>query len=115
MTDAPYLNNGRPAYPGAWLINGKWGALPIFNSIPSLATIQFSDFENITNTCIIMPGFKLILYDGYNYSTSIFNKSNTTDQAKYYDIRDDITNSCQLFDLSNNEFGYDFMIDTQMP
>lgn len=62
------------ALPGAWLINGNNGSMPIFGSVGNLNTYFMGDIDD---RWIIMPGYKLTIWkDYYTGATATFD--NTT-------------------------------------
>ena len=69
--------------PGAWMINTGGGSFPIFGSIKSLNTTY--DQSNNDDWWIVVPGYKLVIYDSENYTGSsgtVDNTSGTTTVVK---------------------------------
>lgn len=113
MNSAPFMTRGNIAVPGAWLINGGsgsggGGAFPVFNSIANLSTGGNLQFNDIDDSVLLMPGFKIELWQHGNYDGSkILDKKNTTEpeQPRYYKINSLINNnatSLKLYNLSGD-------------
>ena len=98
-TGMPFLCNGFPAYPGAYLMGGA-ASFPIFCSIAS-----YTDWgmNNLDDYYLIMPGYCLTVYKSGGYSTSDSyrthdNSGNLT--PMYVNIESALVNegsSCKLY------------------
>jgi len=97
-----FLYNGVPIIPGAYLVNGTSGSvnaawqIPIFSSIPTLAGMTF---ENVDNNYYVLPGYKIELYSGVNYTTLSGNIDNTNGTMILYKTTTavDNTESIKMF------------------
>ncbi len=93
----PLIYKTMPVYPGAYLINHGYGAIPIFCSISNFDNFAMNNQDNYY---IIMPGYSLIVYRDGNYAYN--NTSNTfynTTNFIYYATSpsSDNASSCKLF------------------
>lgn len=72
-----FLYNNVPIMPGAYLVNGATDVnnflmhLPIFGSIPNLTSMGYGGTDNLY---YVMPGYRIELYSGTNY-TGTFNQN----------------------------------------
>jgi hypothetical protein len=72
--NGPYKLNNMPIFPGAYLIDGNntapggFGSLPIFFSVSDLSTYPANETPDSEDSVLVMPGYKLILYENGNYN-----------------------------------------------
>lgn len=91
----PFRYKDFPICPGAYLINTSYGAQPIFCSIANFQNCGYSDIDNIY---IVMPGYKLTVYQDF-YSNSPYDITNTNgiDIVYVSSTYADRASSCSLF------------------
>uniref|UniRef100_A0A6C0D2L0 LamG-like jellyroll fold domain-containing protein n=1 Tax=viral metagenome TaxID=1070528 RepID=A0A6C0D2L0_9ZZZZ len=63
-TNESVINSSFPSYPGAWMI-GTNSTMPIYISIQDLTLMSYGSKDL---KYMILPGFKIILYSGTNYT-----------------------------------------------
>ena len=106
MNSAPFMTGGYISVPGAWLINGGGASFPVFNSISDLNLVWDLQFKDIADTVLLMPGFRIEIWQHGNYGGSEWlDATNTTDRPKYYDIANNSASSLKLYNLAGNLIG----------
>lgn len=88
--------------PGAWLLNGNFGAFPIFGSIMNLNDFFMGDIDD---RWIVMPGYKLLIWkDFYKTGPAEFDNTTGTKPLMSPEVKtiagynqNNNTSSCQLF------------------
>lgn len=88
---ALYKDKGFPAFPGAYLVNyfttnstSDGGSFPIYKSTPDLGVITSVGASNKNNFFLVLPGYKLIIYTGTNYSSNTSTFDNTSNSTIYH-------------------------------
>jgi len=88
---AQYKDKGFPAFPGAYLVNyfttnstTNGGSFPIYKSTPDLGVTTSVGASNKNNFFLVLPGYKLIIYTGTNYSSSTSTFDNTSNSTIYH-------------------------------
>jgi hypothetical protein len=77
--NGPYKLLNMPIFPGAYLIDaGAIGTFPIFCSISSLVTYIDTQASDRDDAVLLMPGYKLILWNNANYGETSVAIDNTT-------------------------------------
>ena len=92
----PFLCNGFPAYPGAYLINNKNGSFPIFCSIISYTSWGMN---NLDDYYLILPGYSLTVYKEGGYDADRWSWDNSTYSTPKYWTGFSTNNcsSCKLY------------------
>jgi hypothetical protein len=96
----PFLCNGFPAYPGAYLLNynsdKRGGSFPIFCSIISYSSWGMN---NLDDYYLIMPGYSLVVYKEGGYDADRWSWDNSTySTPKYWSsFADNNCSSCKLY------------------
>jgi hypothetical protein len=113
-TTAPYrLGNTTTqglAMPGAYLVNGSYGAFPIYFSVGSYSTYYMN---NCDDGYWVMPNFRIIVYANDGYSSQTYDSGyNRYGYPVYYSLSGSAVNngqSCYLYynTTSNDLTGYD--------
>jgi hypothetical protein len=96
----PFTYKSFPVCPGAYLVNTTYGAFPIFCNLSNLGNAGSADCDN---KYIVMPGYKLIVYENTLYegnSQPIENTSATNIKITTSNYPDKIS-SCRLYYNSN--------------
>jgi hypothetical protein len=64
-----------PSFPGVYLVNGGFGVFPLYVSWRSLSALSWHD---VVDSYIILPGFKVIVYEsnGYTGTARTFDNTN---------------------------------------
>ncbi len=78
VTIGSYITTSVSMFPGAYLISSTGiGCMPIFYSIPDLTT--FLNLTNKDEDCVlVLPGYKIIMWFGSNYTGTYVAIDNTT-------------------------------------
>jgi len=103
LTIGSHKTIGLSLFPGAYIINGGGGCMPIFFSISSFVTF-LNDTTDVDDNVLVMPGYKLILYRDGSFAgsyTAIDNTSGTTIIVGQQNTLN-TTTSCKLF-FNGNE------------
>jgi len=112
-----FTNNKHLIYPGAWFVNARAGAHPIFFSEANMHTWESGYMADKADVLIVMPGFRVIcwadgnytgtqLIDGNNFTTS--NNTNASVQPMYFNMLDNHVSSFKIW--SANPPGSDFIV-----
>lgn len=126
--NGPYKLNNMPIFPGAYLIDGAvstatggFGSLPIFFSVSDLSTYPAGETPESEDCVLVMPGYKLILYENTNYNNpttgnyvAIDNTSGTTiivGKSSTFGTgwNNNTTSSCKLFYNGNEVLSTDII------
>lgn len=81
---ALYKDNGFPAFPGAYIINGGGGSYPIYKSTPNLSAVGSIGADDANDYLLVMPGYKILIYTNPNYSTNERTIDNTKSSNIYH-------------------------------
>jgi len=76
--------------PGAYLLNGNYGCYPIFFSLDKLSTTTTIYMNNTADGVMVLPGFKLQLWEGniYTGTGTEFDNRTGTKGVKKWDFGD---------------------------
>ena len=80
-TNMPFVYNTMPTYPGAYLLDGGGGALPIFCSVDDFSTWGFNDIDDYY---IVMPGYLLQIYIDSGQTGTSYTYENRGSVVKYF-------------------------------
>ena len=81
---ALYKENGFPAFPGAYIINGLYGSYPIYKSTTNLGAVGSIGADDANDSLLVMPGYKILIYTNPNYSTNERTIDNTNSSNIYH-------------------------------
>lgn len=104
-SNTPFQYNGSSVIPGAYMINSGGGSFPIFCSINNYQTFKMTNGSSpVDNYYIIMPGYKIIVYNSSNAIT--LEQLNGTNNYPIIVTPSTIDSglSCKLFIYVNNQY-----------
>jgi hypothetical protein len=113
-----FTNNNHLIYPGAWLINARYGAHPIFFSEANAHTHESGGMADKADVLIVMPGFRVKCWQNANYgSTQLIdgnnlstNNVNASVQPMYYNILDNAISSFKIWSIETGTGANDFIV-----
>lgn len=97
----PGTSNKFPCFPGLYLLSGLTDGnthipYPIFKSMSDFDNI--ASLDNTADVLLIMPGYRVILYSGANYSGQIIDTSNNSTSLTVVDIaNNNVATSVKLY------------------
>ena len=81
---ALYKDNGFPAFPGAYIINGGGGSYPIYKSTPDLGAVGSIGANDANDYLLVMPGYRVTIYVNANYASTSQDFNNTDSSSILY-------------------------------
>lgn len=81
---ALYKEKGFPAFPGAYIINGLYGSYPIYKSTPNLGATGTIGASDTNDYLLVMPGYKILIYNDANYTSNERTIDNTISSNIYH-------------------------------